>query len=139
MFKRAVFLSSVLGAVSAACALAFVPELSRVGRALSMRASARAQGFTAVPPSSMERLHRSIGNVSSLGEADSLQGKYCPFPAKGQIAHGGGAESSFAPAPDSLSDLNMAGQSSVPKPAGNEATCAGSPAPSPVAPRVEVP
>ena len=138
MLKRAVFLSSVLGAVSAACALAFGPELSRVGRALSMRASARDQGFTAVPPSVMERLHRSIGSVTS--PMDSLPGEFCPFPAKGQTAHGSGADSTFAQSPDSLLDLNVGGQSSVPRPTRKDATCTGSPAPANgVAPRLDVP
>jgi len=139
MFKRAVLISGILGAISAACALAFVPELARVGRALSTRAPFRGQGFTAVPPSMMERIHRSIWNVSSPLETDSLQGKYCRFPAKGENGHEGSADATIVPTSDSVVSLDLDGQSSVPKSAGSEATCTGSPSSSSAAPRIAVP
>lgn len=125
MLKRAVFLSSVLGAVSAACALAFVPELSRVSRVLSTRAATARRGFTPVPPSLADRIHRSTWSLSSPTDADSLAVKYCRFPPPGE-AHGGDAADSLQALPDSVDGLPVQGQSTVPRSAtSGEAICTG--------------
>lgn len=127
MIRRAFFIASVLGAISAAGALAFAPELTRVGRALTVRAGRLSRGFTPVPADRVERMHRSIGTVTPPG-SDSLEGKYCRFPPNGEGARKNGAEVpplSTGAESDSSASLALDGQSALPQSTGGEAICAG--------------
>jgi hypothetical protein len=124
MLRRAVLISSLLGVVSAAAALAFAPELTRVGRAMTSLAPWRALGFTPVPGSG-NTAH--AAGLNPLSPADTAQGKYCPFPTAG------GAKTEHAdsvlPAGDAdFTALSLDGQSRAPS-GQTEAICTGTTAP----------
>ena len=124
MLRRAFLISSLLGAVSAAAALAFAPDLSRVGRIVGSLAPWRAQGFTVAPSS--EAVHRRVPGFTGQ-PADSLQGEFCPFPDAASVrAHA--SDSAFVTADTSSSELTLQGQSQITKP-DSAALCTGSAAP----------
>ena len=120
MLRRAVVISSLLGAVSAAAALAFAPELTRVGRAMTSLAPWRARGFTPVPSWGSDA---HAAGLNPLSPADTAQGKYCPFPTAG------GAKNDHADFVLSAGDadstaLSLVGQSRSPD-GQTEAICTG--------------
>lgn len=123
MFRRAVLVSSVLGVVSAAGALAFAPELARAGRALSSRSPWRARGFTPAP-ASLDGIHGPL--AATPGQpADSTPGEYCRFPTNtstGPALHA--PDPALPGAVDSALDLSAEGQSRVPR-MPREAICTG--------------
>jgi len=122
MLRRAFVISSLLGAVSAAAALAFAPDLSRVGRVVSSLAPWRTQGYTSAP--SRDVMHRRVPGL--IGEeADSLQGKFCRFPAPGESKPDNPSEALPLATELDSSALSLEGQSRSPKAAASEATCTG--------------
>lgn len=120
MLRRAFLISSLLGAVSAVAALAFAPELTRVGRA-----ALRARGFTPVPEASVNGIHRAASTLLSP-ESDSAQGKYCRFPPKGapKVAPPIDSLSSVGADSESTASLSLEGQSRNPL-SQSEAICTG--------------
>jgi len=125
MLRRAFLISSIMGAVSAAAALALAPDLSRVGRVVSALAPWKTQGFTVAPP--RDPMHRIVPTL--IGQpSDSLAGKFCRFPEPGSGVGGHGSDSTaFAPRSDS-SDLTLQGQSQIVKP-DSAAICTGTTVP----------
>ena len=125
MLRRAFLISSIMGAVSAAAALALAPDLSRVGRVVSSLAPWRSSGFTHAP--SRDPMHRIAPSL--IGQApDSLQGKFCRFPVATDSGYGHASDSTvFAPKSES-SDLVLEGQSQIVKP-DTAAICTGSTVP----------
>ena len=109
MVRRAVVMASVLGAVSAAGALAFSRELTMAGRALVTSAPRTGRAFTPVPRPF--DTHSSIGG-RFVSASDSLQGRYCRFPPSGPETHQN-AEDTDLPGLDSLGLRKLQGQSSV--------------------------
>jgi len=124
MVRRAVLIASVLGAVSAAAALALAPELTRVGRALTTRAPWRGAAFTPVPPGAFAAIHGSIGGAFPPG-TDSIGGKYCRFPPRDEGGAEDHAHAALASASDSSALLTLQGESSVPRARTGEALCVG--------------
>jgi len=125
MLRRAFLISSIMGAVSAAAALALAPDLSRVGRVVSALAPWKTQGFTVAPR--RDPMHRVVPSL--IGQAnDSLAGKFCRFPDAESGIGGHGSDSTvLAPRSDS-SDLTLQGQSRIVKP-DSAAICTGSTVP----------
>ena len=124
MLRRAFLISSLLGAVSAAAALALAPDLSSVGRVVSALAPWKTQGFTVAP--SRGPMHRVAPGL--IGQAnDSLDGKFCRFPDAGSGVGHASDSTVFTPTADS-GDLALQGQSSIPKP-DSAAICTGSTVP----------
>ena len=120
MLRRAFVLSSILGAVSAAAALAFAPDLSHVGRVVASLAPWKAQGFTVAPPQGP--MHRLAPGVVGQ-QPDSLEGKFCRFPEPGaEPAHAVDADDLNAPSDSSA--LSLLGQSQLLK-ADSAAICTG--------------
>ena len=120
MLRRAFVISSILGAVSAVAALAFVPDLSHVGRVVSSLAPWRTQGFTVAPRQGP--IHRSV--PVGIGQApDSLEGKFCRFPEPGS-AHAHGVDADDLSTPSDSSALSLLGQSQLLKP-DSAAICTG--------------
>lgn len=125
MLRRAFLISSIMGAVSAAAALALAPDLSRVGRFVSGLSPWKAQGFTAAP--SRDSMHRRIPGLIGQ-EADSLQGKFCRFPADGESGGAHGSDSTIFTLRSDSSDLMLAGQSQIAN-ADSAAICTGTTVP----------
>ncbi len=76
MLRRALFITTIGVALSAAVAFAFAPELSRVGRAWSLGGLWAGRGFTPAP-----RTHDPLtasGDVS-LDNQSGTPGTYCPI------------------------------------------------------------
>src|SRR5829696_2171954 len=107
MLRRAFLISSIMGAVSAAAALALAPDLSRVGRVVSSLAPWKAGGFTHAP------LRDTIHGLASglIGQPpDTLEGKFCRFPPDVAGTAGHGTDSTVGRESDS-SILTLEGQS----------------------------
>jgi hypothetical protein len=125
MLRRAFLISSIMGVVSAAAALAFAPDLSRVGRVVSSLASWRTPGFTRAP--SPDPLHRIVPSLT--GQApDSLQGKFCRFPVAAESGYGHESDSTVLATQPDASGLALEGQSQIEKPI-SAAICTGTTVP----------
>jgi hypothetical protein len=124
MFRRAFVISTVLGVISAAAALAFAPELTRVGRAVSSHTPWRGRGFTPAP-TSIDGAHRVASSLLNP-VPDSLQGKFCRYPATGAAKAEPSIDSLSSLVADSESSalLSVEGQSRNPK-LQSEAICTG--------------
>jgi hypothetical protein len=127
MLRRAFLISSVMGAVSAAAALAFAPDLSRVGQAVSSFAPWRTSGSTRAP--SRDPMHRVAPSLTG-DVPDSLKGEYCPFPSAAGNTGNHAIDSTELTVTPGSSDLIFEGQSHVVKP-DSAAICAGIPASAP--------
>jgi hypothetical protein len=124
MLRRAFLISSIMGAVSAAAALALAPDLSRVGRVVSSLAPWRTSGFTRAP--SRDPIHRIIPSL--IGQApDTLEGKFCRFPSDGD-ATGHGRDSTIVTREPDGGTLTLEGQSQLAKP-DSAAICTGTSVP----------
>jgi len=119
MLRRAFFISSVLGTLSAAAALAFAPDLTRMAVT-----TWRIRGFTPVPAAGIS--HGAVSGVLTP-VTDTAAGEFCRFPrpATSQVAQ---RVDSPIVAADSDTVLPLEGQSMV-SPAPTEARCTGGPAP----------
>lgn len=124
MLRRVILISSVLGAVSAAGALAFASERSRFGRVLTGLAVWSGRGFTPVP-ASVENAHGAAASLLRQG-TDSGAGAYCRFPENGETRTSAPKSGGRPSASDS--DLVLEGQSAIPGTAP-AAICVGEPAP----------
>jgi len=128
MVRRAFIIASLLGAVSAAGALAFAPELTRGVRALTAHAG-RLRGFTPVSVDRTGAIHPSTGRLEAP-TTDSLEGKYCRFPTDDDEAGKNEPERpslSAGSGSDSSGILTLSGQSGSPQSPGGDAVCAGTP------------
>src|SRR5262245_22159526 len=113
MLRRAFLISSIMGAVSAAAALALAPDLSRVGRVVSSLAPWKMAGFTRAP--SRDPVHRIVPSL--IGQVpDSLQGKFCRFPVNTDSGYGQASDSTVLARSSDSSDLALEGQSQIVKP-----------------------
>ena len=125
MLRRAFLISSIMGAVSAAAALALAPDLSRVGRVVSSLAPWRTPGSTRAP--SRDPMHRIVPSL--MGQApDSLQGKFCRFPVATDSGYGHASDSTVLAPQSASSDLALEGQSQIVKP-DSAAICTGTTVP----------
>jgi hypothetical protein len=120
MLRRAFFISSALGTLSAAAALAFAPDLTRM--AVS---TWRMRGFTPVPAAGIT--HGAASGVLTPVADTTAAGEFCRFPrpATSQVAQR--VDSPLVTA-DSDTVLPLEGQSTV-SPAPTEAKCTGGPPP----------
>jgi len=85
MMRRAFVIASILGAFSAAAALAVAPEIVRFGRSLGVYAALKGRGFTPAPEADAVR-RAAAALLQQQGDSSSV-GKYCRFPPSGSPQH----------------------------------------------------
>ena len=120
MIRRAIVVTGVMVAATAVAAMAFVPDVSRIGREWGSRMHARLQGFTPDPQRAGTVFHDAKLPVQ---DPDTAAGTYCPIPPKpGSLTAASGQQ-----APDSSATLILEGKTEVPAPTGS-AICVGVPA-----------
>lgn len=121
MLRRALVITSIAVALSAAAALAFVPGFSRVSRGWSLSGVWSGRGFTPVPPS-----HDGRGSADDLllQNEGGVPGTYCPIPPRNS------SSAAAAPAQHSSTEMPLSsGASMAPRgktdllPAAPAATC----------------
>ena len=119
--RRAFVIATILGAVSAAGALAVAPEIARFGRSLGIYAALKGRGFTPVPAADAA-LRTAAGLLNQRG--DSAVGKYCRFPSDADRASLSHVAADVPPNAGGAAPLSLDGQSRGPS-LVSEAVCTG--------------